>query len=180
MARLNIHVATNAKGPSKQHVIGMYVIELIDDKGKLDTRDGMLIRESATGQELTLMLLINALFITSKIRNDYESLGIYTNEQIIETAMLNKWIDKWSENDWKNAKGKEVGNAKLWQQATELMKKCSERTIFSGKYEFDSSEIIRRDSSFLTWMDIQIDKKKRELEDQNKVDRLIEDFKERM
>lgn len=185
MARININVATNAHGPSKQQVIGMYVIEHIDDKGKLETKEGMLIREKVTGTELTLMLLINALYIVRKILEiapvqQFESLTIYTDEQLVETAMLNRWIDKWEENSWKNAKGKEVAHSDLWKRAIELMRTCCERYIFMGQYEFDTSEIIRRDSSFLNWLDVQIDKKRKELEEQKKIDSLIEDFKERM
>lgn len=182
MARLNIHIATNAKGPSKQQVIGMYIIEHIDDQGQLETKDGTLIREESTGQELTLMLLINALFIISKIApvQQFESISIYTNEQIVETAMLNKWIDKWAENSWKTAKGKEVAHSELWQQAIELMKTCCERYIFCGTYEFDTSEIIKRDSSFLSWLENQIESKRKKIEEQKKIDSMIREFKERM
>lgn len=179
MARLNIHIATNAKGPAKQRVIGMYVIELIDD-GKLDTKEGMLIRESSTGKELTLMLMINALFIVAKMRNQYESLSLYTNEQLVESALLNKWIEKWQESDWKNAKGKEVAHADLWQQATELINSCCEKMIWCGKHEFNPQEQIKRDSSYLSWMEIQCKNKEKEISDKEKVESMIEKFKEKM
>lgn len=178
MARLNVHIATNAKGPAKQHVIGMYVVELIDDEGKLQTKEGMLIRESATGKELTLMLMINALFIVNKIKNQFESLTIYTNEQIVETAFLNKWIDTWQENNWKTAKGRDVAYAELWQQMEEMLKLCCRKMIWCGKHEFNPQEQIRRDSSYLNWMENQCEKKLQEINDKKKINSMIENFME--
>lgn len=180
MSRLNVHIATNAKGPAKQHVIGMYVVEHIDEKGKLETKEGMLIRDSSTGQELTLMLMINALYIVNKIQTKYESLSIFTNEQLVETALLNKWIDRWSESNWKTTKGKDVVCSDLWKKCGELLNSCCNKMIWCGKYEFNPQEQIRRDSSYLNWIENQCSNKLKEIEEKKKIESMIKDFMEGM
>lgn len=132
MDKVNIFVVTTAKGPSKQKVAGYFVIEHLKD-GIPITKEGRLFRDKATGLELTLKLLINALYLVSKANVEYETLVIATKEPLIDSAFNKKWIDEWKKSEWKNKKGAEISNCEDWQQLCELLEGLSKRYLFSNE-----------------------------------------------
>lgn len=147
MDRVNITTVTTAKGPRQQEMVGMYLVEQLHD-GVPITKQGYLYREKITKIEMTLQLLVNATFIVSKAKIDFDSVEIYTDENLVESAFKNKWIESWNENGWKNAKGKDVSNAETWQQLYETMSKSSKKFIVSGNR-----------SQYTGWMQMQAEKK---------------------
>ena len=140
MARVNIITVTTAKGPSKQKAIGMFLVETMD-KGFPETYHKCLIREETTGTELTLQLLANALTVAKHRETEFETVTIFTDEPIVEQAFENKWIEKWQEQDWKNAKGKEVSNCEIWQMIWNLMQEIGKKFIVTSEK-----------SSYTNWM----------------------------
>lgn len=147
MDRVNITTVTTAKGPRQQEMEGMFLVEQLHD-GVPITKEGYLYREKITKVEMTLQLLVNAAYIVSKAKVDFDSVEIYTDENLVESAFKNKWIENWNENGWKNAKGKDVSNAETWQQLYEIMKNSSKRFIVAGNR-----------SQYTGWMEAQAEKK---------------------
>lgn len=130
MDKVTIFTATTAKGPGKQKCAGYFLIEHIHD-GIPETKEGRLYRDKATGCELTLQLLCNALYLVSQAAVDYETLVITTTEPLVESAFEKNWIDDWKANEWKNKKGVPVLDE--WQQLCELLEGLSHRYLFSNE-----------------------------------------------
>lgn len=126
--RVNITVVTTCKGPSKQKAVGWYLIEHVKD-GIPKTKDGCLYRDSITGKALTLQLMANALYILSKSNAQFDTIEVYIEDQYIESAYLNGWMDKWKDSDWKNSKGQPVADCEIWQQLYDQMEKLAKRFI---------------------------------------------------
>lgn len=57
---------------------------------------------------------------------------VYTTSEYIVEPFRNGWINKWEKNDWKNAKGKEVRNADLWQELRQAAAPHSVRYLYLG------------------------------------------------
>lgn len=144
MDRVNIVTATTCKGPAKQKATGMMLVEHIKD-GIPNTIYKYLERDSITSKELSLQLLANSIYIVNRTKADFDSIEIYSDEPYVISAFENKWIEKWSANDWKNAKGKEVADAQLWQQITKLIQESGKRVIFTSAK-----------SSYYEWMQLQM------------------------
>lgn len=151
MDKVNIYVVTTAKGPSKQKIAGYFLIEHIKD-GIPITKDGKLFRDKATGLELTLKLLINAVYLVSKANVEYETLVIATKEPIIDNAFNKKWVDNWKESDWKNKKGCAISNSDDWQQLCELLDGLSKRYLFSNESTSYFNIMTRWSESYLRLM----------------------------
>lgn len=147
MDRVNIITVTTAKGPRQQEMVGMFLVEQIHN-GIPITKEGYLYREKIAKTEMTLQLLVNAAFIVSKARIDFDSVEIFTDEGLVESAFRNKWIENWNESGWKNAKGKDVANAEIWQQLYEIMKSSSKRFI-----------VTKERSQYKGWMELQAEKR---------------------
>jgi len=157
---------TTAKGPSKQKAIGMFLVETID-KGFPETSHKCLIRENITGTELTLQLLANALTVAKHKETDFETITIFTDEPIVEQAFENKWIEKWQEQDWKNAKGKAVSNSEIWQMIWNLMKESGKRYVVTSKK-----------SSYTNWMLNQCEQEQRKIRNHEMVEENLKRVRE--
>ncbi len=55
---------------------------------------------------------------------------VHTRSEYIVEPFKNGWINNWERNDWKNAKGKTVRNAILWQGLREEMARHSVRFLY--------------------------------------------------
>lgn len=128
MDKVNIVTATTCKGPARQEAVGKWLIEYIHD-GEVSTKDGTLYRESITGNELTLQLLANAVYVVSKSDVVFETVEVRLDQKVIANAFMNQWIDKWVENDWKTAKGEDVANSDTWKKLYAIMDSTSKRFI---------------------------------------------------
>lgn len=128
MDKVNIVIATTCKGPAKQEAAGKWLIEYIHD-GEVSTKDGILYRESITGNELTLQLLTNAVYVVSKSDVLFDTVEVRLDQKVIASAFMNKWIDNWKENDWKNSKGDDVANAETWKKLYSIMDSTAKRFI---------------------------------------------------
>lgn len=147
MARVNVMTAiTGNKSPAQIERVGMWMVEVIDD-GFPITYQGMLKRESITGRELTLQLLANGLTKLRKLEIEFEEIAMYFDCQVVESAFLNKWIERWSEQDWKNAKGEEIADKDTWMMIWNLLTSLGKRYIAP-----------REKSSYENWMHDQIEK----------------------
>lgn len=133
MARVNIITRTTAKGIGKQELVGGLMVEEIVN-GKPKQYEHFLYRESMTSYEVTLQLLANALTIVKRSENDYESISIYTDVELVNTAFKNKWFEKWHDAEWKNAKGEQIANSEEWQHLWKLLYPLAERYSITDSY----------------------------------------------
>ena len=147
MARVNVITSiTDCKSPAKIQRVGMWLIEVIENATPT-TYQGILIRESITGQELTLQLLANALTALKKLGIEMDEIAMFFNCQIVESAFLNKWLEKWSEHEWKSAKGEDIADKDTWLIIWNLLTAIGKRYI-----------TVKERSSFELWMQIQLNK----------------------
>lgn len=116
---VNIYIETAFKGPAKRRMAGAWLVEYVSTKGRPVTRGGILYADITTENEMALRLLNKAFSILTKTC----CVRVFTMCTHILNTTQNHWLWQWQKNDWKNAKGRPVGNADLWQQAAELMEK---------------------------------------------------------
>ena len=128
MGKVNIVTATTCKGPAKQEAAGKWLIEYVTEDGT-ETKDGFLYRQCTTGNELTLQLLTNAVYLIGKSKEEFDTVECRIDSDVIASAFMNKWIDNWKENDWKNSKGDDVANAETWKKLYSIMDSTAKRFI---------------------------------------------------
>lgn len=114
---VNIYIETDYRGPAKRRMAGAWLVEYVLNSGKPVTRGGILYADITSENEMALRLLIQAFSILTKSC----CVRVFTPCIHVLHAMQNHWLWQWQKNDWRNAKGKTVGNADLWQQAAGLM-----------------------------------------------------------
>ena len=109
--KVNIYTYCSIKGPGKRKGCCMWLVEYLTSKNIPVTRQGMIKEDDTTENRLTLEAIIEALKMLSR------NCEIRINtpcEHVLNTAG-NNWHVQWQMNDWKNAKGKDVKNADLWE-----------------------------------------------------------------
>lgn len=116
---VTIYIETSVRGPAIRRAAGMWLIEYIKKDGTPETRHGILSKDRTTENTLALELIKEAI---SKLTKPC-SVRVNTECEHVSNVMRNHWLPQWEKNDWKNAKGKPVKNAKLWQQCRENMQK---------------------------------------------------------
>lgn len=115
---VKIFLETAYKGPARRRMAGAWLMEYVMKTGKPYTSGGILYADITTENEMTLRLLNRTLF---KLKKPCCT-RVFTECQHVLNTMQNHWLVQWELADWKNARGKTVGNADLWQQAAALMK----------------------------------------------------------
>lgn len=140
MDRVNIVTITSCKGPAKQKADGMFLVEQIHN-GEPKTYTKIMHRDSITSKEFSLQLLGNAIYIVSRANIDFDSIEVYSDEPYVVSAFENKWIEKWTKDNWLTARGNEVAHKETWKKIIMLMNDSGKRFIFS-----------REKSSYENWM----------------------------
>lgn len=115
MYRINIYLETSIRGVRKGIGWYGYLLEYIDQKGKLHTLHDFKREIGVTPNMLTLIAFCAAL---NRIGKDSE-ITVFTESGYLRENYM-KWLQVWKENGWKTARGEEVKNLKLWQQVDEL------------------------------------------------------------
>lgn len=162
MARVNIITKiTDSETPAKLQRVGMYYVEIMN--GKTTKHQGMLTRESITGQELTLQLLANALTVIKYIDEELDSIEIYSDCKAVKNAFLNKWIDKWCAEQWKNAKGNDIADKETWMLVWRLLTRSGKRYIFA-----------QEKSRWHDFMQVQLDKELEKLKQKQLAEEAVE------
>lgn len=115
---VNIYLETSVDGPQRAKLAaGEWIAAYITPRKKLETRQGLIVRENTTGNALTLELLHKALSELGKTCQ----IQVNTCNQYLISAMQNRWLPRWRENGWITARGEPVKNMELWQQVSEKM-----------------------------------------------------------
>jgi ribonuclease HI len=131
MTDVKIFIESTWKGPARRDGVAMWLIEYIKANGEPATREGFVHLEDGTEAAGCLMALVNAF---CKLKKPCSALVFTGCEHIINTYN-NHWHIQWQKNGWRNAKGKEVKNADLWEL---LIKKADPHvyTVRGGRHEY--------------------------------------------
>lgn len=123
LPNVTVYIVTDARPPSKRQAAGAWLIEyrFTTCNKKPEIREGGLYRWKTTENAIVLELIRDALSRLTKPC----SVWVNTQCELVLNAAKRCWIRQWEEDGWKNAKGKPVKNAELWQQAAkEMAKHC--------------------------------------------------------
>ena len=107
---VRIFIESTWRGPSKRDGVAMWLVEYMRGDEPI-TRQGFIHLENGTENQGCLMAMINAFFILKKPC----SASVFTQCEHILHVVQNHWHIQWQKNGWKNAKGKDVKNAELWE-----------------------------------------------------------------
>ena len=166
MARVNVMTAiTDNANHFKKQRIGMWLIEVIE--GTPTTYQGILTRDCIGGQELTLQLLANALTKVKSLDIQIDSIAMYMDCQLVESALLNQWLDKWFKNDWLRSRDRELADRDTWIIVWNLLTALGDRYI-----------VMREPSSFENWMHTQLKSELKKIDDKKAAEEAVERVKE--
>lgn len=88
------------------------VLEYVDTKGQLHTREYSRGYKKTTNNRMELMAAIVALEALTK-PCDVE---LYSDSKYLVDAFNQHWIDNWIKKDWKRGKNEPVKNIPLWKR----------------------------------------------------------------
>ena len=94
------------------------ILEYIDPKGELHTREYSEGFKETTNNRMELMGVITGLEALIK-PCDVE---VVTDSKYVADAFNQNWIDGWIKKDWRRGKTDEVKNIDLWERLLEAMK----------------------------------------------------------
>ena len=113
--RIDIYIKSSVKTLKRLNGTVGFVLEAEGYEGNTITQFGVV--KNVTDNQSQLLALKFAL----KRINDKSNLVIHTDNRHIAAAFSQGWINTWKENDFKNAKGKEVANAREWREVLNLL-----------------------------------------------------------
>lgn len=88
------------------------ILEYIDTKGQIHTREYSAGYKKTTNNRMELMAAIVGLEALIK-PCDVE---LYSDSQYLVKAFNDHWINGWQKNNWKNSKKESVKNIDLWKR----------------------------------------------------------------
>lgn len=88
------------------------VLEYVDTKGALHTKELSKGYKKTTNNRMELMAVIAAL----EALNRPCSIELYSDSKYVVDAFNQKWIDSWLKKGWKRGKNEPVKNVDLWQR----------------------------------------------------------------
>ncbi|MFR3250577.1 MAG: RNase H family protein [Eisenbergiella sp.] len=150
MNEVNIYIETSVQGPGKRAGKYIYVLEA-ERRGRKETRFGS--GSGAGENELALRALCDAMGRLIKSC----SIRVITRCGHLRGAIRNGWPKQWQQDGWKNAKGKTVGNAELWEKYVDL---CKNHKI----------EAVEWENPHKDWMIKQMSRENEGGQDENSID----------
>ncbi|MCI9421496.1 ribonuclease HI [Lachnospiraceae bacterium WCA-9-b2] len=95
------------------------VLEYVDTKGELHTKELSQGYKKTTNNRMELMAVIAGL----KALNRPCEVELYSDSQYVVNAFNKHWIDGWIKKGWKRGKNEPVKNVDLWKQLLEAKEK---------------------------------------------------------
>ena len=114
--KVNLYTACSIKGPARRKGCCMWLLEYLTSANIPVTRQGIIKDEDTTENRITLEAINEAL---NRLKKPCEILINTQCENVLNSAG-HCWPPIWKKSGWKNAKGKEVKNADLWEKYLEL------------------------------------------------------------
>lgn len=144
---VNIYTYTNRKGPGKKNAAFTYILETETSKGPA-TLSKTEYLELATENQTELKAITSAV---KRLKKPC-LINIYTDSFYVAAGYEQKRLEKWIENDWKNAKGKPVANMEEWQEMAKIL----------GIHQFQFFVGLKH--SYYSWMKSETEKREKERE----------------
>lgn len=116
--KVNLYTSCSIKGPARRRGCCMWLLEYLTADNIPITRQGMIKDEDTTENRITLEAINAAL---DRLNKPCEIL-INTPCEHVLNAAGHCWPPIWKKSGWKNAKGKDVKNADLWERYLDLTK----------------------------------------------------------
>lgn len=88
------------------------VLEYVDTKGELHTKELSQGYKKTTNNRMELMAVIAGL----EALNRPCEVELYSDSQYVVNAFNQHWIDGWVKKDWKRGKNEPVKNVDLWKR----------------------------------------------------------------
>lgn len=117
MTKVTVYTDGAARGNPGPGGFGV-VIEFIDSKGTLHTKELSCGYRLTTNNRMELMGVISAL----EALNRPCSVDLYTDSKYITDCFNQHWIDSWIRKGWKRGKNEPVKNVDLWQRLLQAAK----------------------------------------------------------
>lgn len=95
------------------------VLEYVDTKGNLHTREYSAGYELTTNNRMELMGVIVGLEALTKVC----TVDVYSDSQYVVKAFTEHWIDGWIQKNWKQGTKNPVKNIDLWKRLLEAKRK---------------------------------------------------------
>lgn len=130
MSRVNIYIYTTIKSPRKKQGAYTYILEVDTSKGAA-TRSATKLLEDVTAHQAELAALAAAL---KRICKSCE-LVIYM-DSVYVSACIEKWLDKWEQDNWMNAKGRPVANVEEWKELACLLNEHSYQFVVGENHSY--------------------------------------------
>lgn len=87
------------------------VLEYVDSKGELHTKEISAGYKKTTNNRMELLAVIRAL----ETLNQPCEIDLYSDSKYVIDAFNQKWIDGWLKKGWKKSDNKPVKNVDLWK-----------------------------------------------------------------
>ncbi len=97
------------------------VLEYVDTKGQLHTKELSQGYEKTTNNRMELMAVIAGL----EALNRSCEVEVYSDSQYVVNAFNQHWVDGWIKKGWKRGKNEPVKNVDLWKRLLEAKQKHS-------------------------------------------------------
>ena len=94
------------------------IVEYVDDKGQLHTREYAAGYKKTTNNRMELMAAIVGL----EALNTSCKVELYSDSKYLVDAFNQQWIDSWIAKGWKRGKNEPVKNMDLWKRLLEAKK----------------------------------------------------------
>lgn len=94
------------------------VLEYVDTKGKLHTKEMSRGYVRTTNNRMELMAVIAGL----EALNRPCQVQVYSDSKYVVDAFNQHWIDSWQKKNWKRGKNEPVKNVDLWKRLLEAKK----------------------------------------------------------
>lgn len=144
MEEINIYIETTSKGPRIQMGAYLYLVERKNSEGEPETEGGFCY-QMGSENKMVLIALVRALERIEKPA----SLRVFTRCGYVLHSLQNHRPVQWFKNEWKNAKGKPVHNAELWERVLQAM----DPHIYTA---------TDQEHSYQEWMQFEMEKKIKE------------------
>lgn len=131
MKEVNIYLMTSCVGIKQKEAWYISLIEYKTGKGPV-TKQWIRKVENSTKNAVEL----EGFLVTLEALKEPCALSIYADSCYLERAFNQKWVDKWIENGWKNAKGKEISHSEMWCKALNLLKAHEFRICIKTDHEY--------------------------------------------
>ena len=141
---INIYIETTVKGPREQMGAYLYIVEWIKEQGEPETEGGFCF-QMGTENRMVLGALLRAL---GRIEEP-SSIRVFTRCGHVLHSIQNHRPVQWHKNGWKNAKGKPVHNAEIWEKVLQAM-------------EPHTYTITDQDHSYREWMQFELENRIKE------------------